>query len=244
MPILSKKMKKKLFIIYFIIIICLFYFFSPQYAKAIKLEMNLDHFAQDMEFYYQNPRPEIIEPLLKHLYKSKVLMQADKRLMIAAFLGELARKEKINLAKISKSLANLSRPVRHTIAWGVHLARLPDEEQILNKLLNSNDEILKNQIKKSPGFLENWTTATDPVIIQMYWGAFMASGKPDWIDTLIKCTFILSEHPGNDFGNKAAASLYEYAPRHKIIEERIKYAARSANPGQISILNTILENCR
>lgn len=64
---------------------------SPRSADALSVSKSLPLYARDMEFYYQNKRPEVLPGILRSFDGQGVLAQGEKRLMVAAFLAEVLR---------------------------------------------------------------------------------------------------------------------------------------------------------
>lgn len=195
------------------------------------LSKSLPHYTQEMEFYYLKPRPEMLEDMLKFMSRSGVLAQNEKQLLLAAFFAALAMENRLDLEKFARKAAGLGRDAARTLAWSAHLARHKNEERIIASLLGGGDAFLARQIAGSPAPLEKWDVLGEPAIMQMYWGAFMASGKNVWLDSIINAALVygrldaqgLWRQRGYDVGRQAAFSLYEFAPRHARVKNRLEY---------------------
>lgn len=228
---------KKIFSFFLLII----FLFPPHSTYSINLSKALPHYARDMEFYYQHPRPEILQSLIANLAKNNILSQADKSLMVAAFLAELARTGKINLGKLVDSSQQLNRSAKRTLAWACHLANVKAKDVLTERLLDNHDALLLRQIKSSPAPLEKWAPDSEESVLQMYLGAFMASGNPKWIDEIIDTALKLGGGKPN-VPTAAAAMLYEYAPRHEAIMARLKKAESEASEQQKQIIKLIINH--
>lgn len=197
-------------------------------AAALNLSKNIVHYAQEMEFYYQKPRPEMIPGLLEALDQGGHLAKGENRFMLAAFLAELAVKNKIDLRKLRKETN--SGDITRTLAWSAHLAG-KDEDFFQQRLRQQGDNLLASQIRQSPAPLSNWNLLSEKAVLQMFWAAFMASGNPVWLDRIIDASIIYVRQEergirsGAAFkvGAAAAASLYEMAPRHAAVVERLRH---------------------
>ncbi|MDE5832332.1 MAG: hypothetical protein K2H64_05005, partial [Desulfovibrio sp.] len=85
---------------------------SAAFPRPLRTSMGLEHYAAQLEFYYQKPRPEKLRPIMAKLASAGVLDRADNRPLIAAFLSELARSGGIDLKKLFPE--KMSRAQRHT----------------------------------------------------------------------------------------------------------------------------------
>ncbi len=218
-------------------------FMMSSQAYAINLGMSAPHYAQQMEFYYQKPKPALIGPMLKNFCAQGILSHSENRLMLAAFLAQLARQGSINLT----TLANAQSPddLRHTVAWSIHLAGMSAEKELLSSLLGKKDRNLELQILGTPANLRGWLPPTEKSVVQMFLAAFMATGNPVWIDDIIAMAtrpVRPSAHYRQDINlrNYAAATLYDYAQRHAAIRERVKKRLRNAGSEQKRILIRII----
>ncbi|MBD5538414.1 MAG: translation initiation factor 2, partial [Desulfovibrio sp.] len=137
----------------------LFAFATPG-AAEMQLSKGVTHYARDMEFYYQKPRPEVLPGLLRTLATQGVLGHGEKRLVVAAFLGELAAKRKASLEALADGADALpdgaAADARRTLAWAAHLGGLSQERQLLDRLLTPADATLRAHIGRSPAPLAAW----------------------------------------------------------------------------------------
>ncbi|MBQ3059770.1 MAG: translation initiation factor 2 [Desulfovibrio sp.] len=206
------------------------------------------HYARDMEFYYLEQRPEVLPGMLRAFDREGGLAQGEKRLMLAAFLATLLRSEPELRTSLLPPDPSLSHQGRYVLAWMAHLADLPDRDRLVLSLLGPDDTALLRQIEASPRDLHQWDLMREPAVQQMYWGAFMASGSTDWLDSIIRAA--MRYGPLNAAGRRkdscftssatAAAALYEWAPRHTIIGQRLEYFLKDAKEHEAAVLRTIL----
>ena len=148
---------------------------SPRPADALSVSKSLPLYARDMEFYYQNKRPEVLPGILRSFDGQGVLAQGEKRLMVAAFLAEVLRDDPSARSLLLPPQDGLSQDGRRTLAWVAHLAGLPDETALLGELLSPDDAPLLAQIQSSPASLARWDIYAEKSVLQMYWAAFLAS---------------------------------------------------------------------
>lgn len=218
------------------LLLCLF---LPASAQALNVSMGPRHFAELMEFYYKSPKPELLQPLLAGLARTGILANAEKRMLVAAFFGELARKKALDLAPLLKKARELGRDSRLTLAWSLRLSASGKSNQPIEDLLGADERVALDQIRHSPERLENWDPSSEKSVLGMYWGAYMASGADIWLDAIIEAA-CRGTHDVRQ--NNPAASLYEYAPRHPRVVERLKARRERADEAERRMLTTILEH--
>ena len=146
---------------------------APRPCAALTISKGLPFYAKDMEFYYENRRAEVLPGILRSFDSLGVLADSLKQLMLAAFLAQTLRDTPANRQLLLPPPPTLSRDGRRTLAWAVHLAQLPDEESLLDSLLQPGDRLLREQITHSPAPLLRWDIYSEKTVLQMYWAAFM-----------------------------------------------------------------------
>jgi len=221
---------------------------APRPCAALAISKGLPFYAKDMEFYYENRRPEVLPGILRSFDSQGVLADSLKQLMLAAFLAQALRDAPANRQLLLPPPPSLSRDGRRTLAWTVHLAQLPDEEALLSSLLQPEDRLLREQITHSPAPLLRWDIYSEKTVLQMYWAAFMASGSNEFLDVIIRAALRYArlnaeglQHNENfSVCASAAASLYELAPRHAAVTRRVEYFLRSATGPEAQTLRLIL----
>lgn len=221
---------------------------APRPCAALTISKGLPFYAKDMEFYYENPRPEVLPGILRSFDSQGVLTDRLKQLMLAAFLAQTLRDVPANRQLLLPPPPTLSRDGRRTLAWAAHLAQLPDEAALLTSLLQQNDKLLREQIVHSPAPLTRWDIYSEKTVLQMYWAAFMASGSNAFLDAIIRAALRYARLNAEGLQNddafsvcaSAAASLYELAPRHAAVTRRVEYFLRSATGPEAQTLRIIL----
>lgn len=220
--------------------------------QKLYYSMSLPHYAREMEFYYQKPRPKTLPTLFRGLYVGGALDQNDKRLMVAAFFAALALEKKLDLKSLEPLARSLGDDALKTLAWSVHLANLKNGDALVQSLLGGN-QLLIRQIGESPAPLDKWAPLAEPATLQMYWTAFMATGKNIWLDDIIKSALEYGrlksqgrwqEHD-YQVGRLAASSLFEFSKTHPRVRQRLQYFLKnSKNGAQRELLRQILQNDR
>lgn len=222
----------------------------PAAAPALHLGKTLVHYSMDMEFYYERPRPEIIPAMLRDFEREGVLAIAEKRMMVAAFLAEAMSRYPDVASSVAGLDRGLGRDGRATLAWAVRLSGLPDSSPWLEELLNGAPQALSSQIRHAATPLAAWRLTSEKSVLQMYWGAFMASGDRDWVLKIVRAACVYARlnargrqrDPEFAVCRAAAASLYEMAPRHATVRTCVSEALSDASGPEAQALGLIMEN--
>lgn len=204
-------------------------------AASLYLNKSTPHYARELEFYYQKPRPEMLPDMLKSFGQSGILENAEKRLFIAAFLASLLETHAIDIPTLVKGIQQ--RDAAHTIALAIHLAHPAYD---LTPFLPSADQNLVPQITRLPSPLASWNPAWEKSALDVHWGAFMATGSNFWLDRIINCAIGYAH--GTTGSAPCAATLYDYAPRHKAIVRRIEHFLPTLKESEQQVLKTILRH--
>ncbi len=220
---------------------------APKPSAAIAVSKGLPFYAQDMEFYYQHHRIETLPGILRTFDSQGILHDSLKQIMLAAFLGQVLRNPDVR-QRLLPPPASLSRDGRRTLAWAVHFAQLPDEQALLASLLLPTEGLLLDQIRNSPAQLTNWDIYSEKSVLQMYWSAFMATGSNDFLDVIIRAALRYARLNAEGLRNNddfsvsaaAAASLYEFSPRHAAVKKRVEQFLQNATGPEAETLRIIL----
>ena len=220
---------------------------APKPSAAIAVSKGLPFYAQDMEFYYQHRRIETLPGILRTFDSQGILHDSLKQIMLAAFLGQVLRNPDVR-QRLLPPPASLSRDGRRTLAWAVHFAQLPDEQALLASLLLPTEGLLLDQIRNSPAQLTNWDIYSEKSVLQMYWAAFMATGSNDFLDVIIRSALRYARLNAEGLRNNddfsvsaaAAASLYEFSPRHAAVKKRVEQFLQNATGPEAETLRIIL----
>ena len=220
---------------------------APKPSAAIAVSKGLPFYAQDMEFYYQHHRIETLPGILRTFDSQGILHDSLKQIMLAAFLGQVLRNPDVR-QRLLPPPESLSRDGRRTLAWAVHFAQLPDEQALLAALLLPTEGLLLDQIRNSPAQLTNWDIYSEKSVLQMYWAAFMATGSNDFLDVIIRSALRYARLNAEGLRNNddfsvsaaAAASLYEFSPRHAAVKKRVEQFLQNATGPEAETLRIIL----
>ena len=220
---------------------------APRAGAAIAVSKGLPFYAQDMEFYYQHHRIETLPGILRTFDSQGVLHDSLKQIMLAAFLGQVLR-DPAARQRLLPPPASLSRDGRRTLAWAVHFAQLPDEPALLASLLQPTEGLLLDQIRNSPTPLTSWDIYSEKSVLQMYWAAFMATGSNSFLDVIIQAALRYARLNSEGLRNNddfsvsaaAAASLYEFMPRHAAVKKRVEQFLQGVTGAEAETLRIIL----
>lgn len=219
------------------VLLFLWLLFLPITASAMNYSMTLQKYADEIEYFYERPRMELLYGMLGVMDRGGKLANAEKRMFAAAFLAELLKEKRIDLNKLRAKNAPNSRNVNEVLAWAAHLAGV--RREVWSKLIAGRKLLIKH-IASTPNRLESWQPLWEKSVIDMYWAAFMASGKEKWIDGIIRAALHLAHNPDGAVARHAAATLYEYAPRHAKARARLEARQKSADEAERALIGQML----
>lgn len=214
---------------------------SAAFSFSLELSLSPGHYAQAIETYYKDPKPDLILPMLNGLNRAGLFANGEKRLFLAAFLATLSHKGQIKLPELLPHIKEMGHDAKLMYAWSLHLCQNKDNEAMIATLLGPEDTLIFNQIRNSPSNLLDWDLAWESSVLGMYWGAFMASGDQIWLKRIIDSALDFA-NGRNPKGRQAAATLYDYAPNHEVIVKALQQRQSKANPGEKELLQTILDH--
>lgn len=226
-----------------------------QAAHAATLaEKGLAAYAASMEYYYRKPQPRLLPVLLQRMEGAGLLANGEKRLLVAAFLGECLRNDASLRGMVASAQAQAGeqtgRDLRRTLAWAVHLAGLRDAPALVRQLLPSHADLtLRDHILSTPSPLLRWQATSESSVLHMYWTAFMAGGNTAYVEAIIDATrrYARLKASGRqyeddfDLCRQAAASLYEFTPRHALVRRCVEEALKTTKePAEARTLRLML----
>lgn len=199
-------------------------------VSAAGVSKTVAQYARDMEEYYKNGKSEILPGLLRVFETQGVLADGEKRLVTAAFLAEVLRRDPTARGRLLTGAGNFGDNARKTLAWAAHLACLADRDTLLASFIRPGEDILARQIKASPAPLEKWDIYSEPSVLRMYWAAFLASGDARPLDAIIGAALRYADLNAAGLSGDAcfavaaaaAALLYEQAPHHRLVRVRLR----------------------
>lgn len=199
--------------------------------------------ADIMEFWYQKPQPEKIKPMLQGMFANGILNLPENQMLFGAFFSRLLRQGQVKWIDLRGWLPANSPEARHMLAWAAHLSPLPAAE--LDDSLIGDDNYFATQLHKFPADLRKWPV-NEPAILNMFWGAFMADGNPEWLDKVIDRVFAVNQPVAQRnaiaTAKAAASSLWKYTRRHPKVEARLRERAEKSSGGDKALLEYLLTN--
>ncbi len=220
---------------------------SPAWAaQPNRLMKSLPLAARDMEFYYKKPIPPA--GLLRSFDAADSFRNGETRLLAAAFFGELMRGNGTIAREMMAQTKSLSADGRRMLAWAVHFSGGADESTMIDGLLPEGETSLRRQIERSPARIDRWEMS-EATVLHMYWACFYASGDTLWVDRIIGQALRLADMntqarqtgKGFEIARTAAATLYDMAPRHSAVHDRLAAALSRAYGAEADILRQILQ---
>ena len=189
---------------------------SPRPVDALSVSKSLPLYARDMEFYYQNKRPEVLPGILRSFDGQGVLAQGEKRLMVAAFLAEVLRRVKAKGAEFVLDIS--SHQLADLIAMEPLLIK-PNDDELLDifgiKVSGGDDESVKGAMA------ELHAKGAKNVLLTLGGaGAYFSNGEHIWFANRTFDVKLLSTVCAGDSSLAAFLSVWHDAP------ERVEDALR------------------
>ncbi|MCR4665861.1 MAG: translation initiation factor 2 [Desulfovibrio sp.] len=221
----------------------------PPDAQALTLRRNLPTSARDMEFYYRHSRTEVIPGLLRSLDAENRFARGELKLVTAAFLSEIFKKNGEEAKKLLVLSKTMSSDCQKTMVWAVHLSGNPDLDREMEAVGLSPDAGLRTHLAHSPRDLLSWNICQSASALHMFWGAFFATGDERFLAPMVNAAILLgnlksqglTKDPRFKGAMDVAASLYEMTPRHTVLASYLKKRLASLSGPSADTLRTILE---
>lgn len=209
----------------------------PFTAHCMEYSLGVGHYADVMEFWHQKPQPRLLSPLLRTMAGKGQLDRPEKQMFFGAFLSRLLDRGEISWKDFAACCMPLPASGKRACAWAGHLGGIPEADIDRSGLLDEGDAVFMSQLRKTPADLRKWQPR-EPAIIQMLWGAFMADGDVGWLAPVLKCA--LDEDGQSAVFRAAAASFWQYAPRHAEVAALLKARLAGADARERKLLEAML----
>lgn len=216
-------------------------FLLPRTTAAMEYSLGAAHYANVMEFWQQKPQPELIQPLLRTLSEKGQLNRPERQMFLGAFLSRLLNRGTLAWGDFTAYCSPLPAPGKRACAWAAHLGGITAENLRQTGLLDGADAIFIGQLRKTPKNLRQWVVR-EPAIIQMLWAAFMADGDTSWLAPVLDSA--LAENSPAAVAKAAAASFWQYAPRHEKVANMLRTRLASADSREKGLLETMLNGAK
>lgn len=219
--------------VFLFLIFCL----CPFSGHGMEYSLGVGHYANVMEFWHQKPQPELLRPLLRTLTEKGQLAMPEKQMFLGAFFSRLLSRGELSWRDFAQYCAGLPASGKRACAWAAHLGGIPEQEMTRAGFLDGSEALFAVQLRKTPENLRAWTPR-EPAIIQMFWAAFMADGDSAWLEPVLACA--LGENCQPAASRAAAASFWEYAPRHGEAADLLKARLARADSRERKLLEAML----
>ncbi len=194
-------------------------------------------------YYYKDPRPEMLEDIVK----SKKLCGTDNAVIVpmGVFLSVLFEKRPEDAEKIIRIVKDYSESEKKCYKVALLFADIPGREQLFKELVGSDgcqDEQIE-QIKKPVERIEE-IPINSPTVLDMLWGAFMASGDEKYVKRVISTLSFKTDGDVGELviGNMAKLSLDMNMRQHEKVLDICVKEAKMAPPEVKSRLQKIIED--
>ena len=166
--------------------------------------------------YYRHPQPELVGQAIAALGTTGFLDNANRIPPTVAFFGEI---------------------------FGANPDRVPVWRELISRQDSTTRETLEAalEVGAGPGVLA--FTDVAPWMNDMYWGAYFASGKREYLDRLIAVTSHWDERDDRNLFLTAATALWSLAGNartHERVREAIEAARRGADAATSARLDLAL----
>ncbi len=234
------------------LLIPIFILLLAQPVRALELGRNLPQSARDVEFFYQHKKQESLSGILRAFDTKNRFKNGEMRLIIAAFLSEISRKDRNHTKDIFASASDFSVDGQKMLLWAVHLAGLPPKDAFDGRLPVQCNEVLCNQIERSPKNVLKWDLLASRTVVYMYLGAFFAHADMRYIDALLGTTKLFArlqkegriEDPLYQHTQFIAAVLFEMAQRHPCVRRHMENKRKALSNADATVLDRILSGTK
>ncbi len=221
--------------------------FLPPYAQSKDKPKAFDTAAELkdwMSHYYLHRDASLVIPAIRSMFRESLLAQESARLPIEAFLSSLFYQNQKKLEVWLRELDDLGLEQKKILWEAIHLSHIPQDKALLKRIRTRNggeagkfiDQLLKEE--KKP-LLE--VEISKPVILDMLWGQFLASGDERCVQRVISALTLLDEKQNADrvlIGGAAKWSLASNAKQHP----RVLEICKSTLSFQTGVVREVLED--
>ena len=162
-------------------------FFSPLAFSQLKEEKSEAQVGDWFTNYYKKPTPEKLLGELEKLHKKGILKNADSTPTFISFISQIMITNPKMVPQWLEKAKSLSKDQKDTLYMAAWISRT----------LEAKDFFTKNNLsdfqQKAPDLLS--LEVQHPSTLDMFWGAFFATGKQEPIRSIIK-SFELSKYTG------------------------------------------------
>lgn len=190
-------------------------------AHALQLSRNLPTSARDFEFYYEHHNLKSLSSMLRTFDREHSFMHGEMRLITAAFLAEIFKKEPAFAKEILLKASEYSHDFQRMLLWACHFSQ-KETLRTLNPNLRA-EKSLELQIAHSPEDITQWEPCQSPTSIKMLWGAYFADAEERFLSCIVDFALLhvtmrelgKTHDPCYQKSMDCAALLYEMTDRHE-----------------------------
>ncbi|MDR2016358.1 MAG: hypothetical protein LBP90_01945 [Burkholderiales bacterium] len=225
---------------------CLF-LFAALFFNAIQakdLNETEKEISDWMIFYYKNPRPESVIPMVKKMNDVKACRDGAIFPM-AAFFSVLFEESKGLAEEVVREVKNYPEKEKRCYGFALALSQLPNKKMLFNEL-SVNEEWIKKAIERDRKPLLNILPIT-AAALDTYWGAFFASGDIRYVEKVISALPYLETKGDTDkllVGAAAKWSLTSNAYQHEKVLNVCKEASKTAEPAVKKVLDDVIKEAQ
>lgn len=213
---------------------------KPVFASAA--EMN-----QWMTYYYQHPEPDKLTAVVFYMKETGLLDRDTSRLPLMAFIAEIFRQNPGRVEAWLQEWAAL-RTERAYFWRSLWYSGLEERKEIFARI---SEKIPAGTEEKSElAMLANEAPApldkvliSSPLVLDMIWASFMASGNEAMVRRVIEAAQYASEpksQPDLMTGMAARFALSNFAAKHEKVRAVIEEELRTASGEKEKILRSVL----
>jgi len=151
-------------------------------------ELTPEQFDKWLTYYYLKPAPELTPSAIDTMSQLGYLGKAEAAAPLEAFLSFIFRDNGKQVCNWLASMKKFSKAEQKVLIHGLWLANTTEARGCLNSLLTQNKIKEKEQVKqllaKTPVKIEE-IDITYPAVLDMLWGAFMATGEEKYVLRII-----------------------------------------------------------
>ena len=136
-----------------------------------------------LTYYYKNPQPELVEERVKEMIVAGYFDNSTAVSPLIMFFSEVFRQNENLLLEWEKGFANLSPKYQNYLAYAFWQSNTETGKTIV-KRWGDRDPSIK-EIRSTPPFNLKTIPVDSPVVLDMLWGSFMASGDTEYVDRII-----------------------------------------------------------
>lgn len=217
-------------------------------SKAITTNAQLQEW---MTYYYLHPRPELTVSALHQLSREGLLLKANSRSPIAAFLAQLFVSNRDRARQWVFDLDAGVDDEKMMAALATWMAQTDDTVALLGSLATGSSPTVQDFVggllkgERPPNFLED--AVTNPGFLDALWGSFFATGDERYVYRVISALPLLTIKDDAQklvLGGAARWSLTSNAAQHSRVLEICATRLKVLPDDQRAVLVQVIERAK